>query len=262
MREEGPLLIVEDLHKTFLGAGDVTALSGVNFRLQKGEFVSVLGPSGCGKSTLLRIIAGLLPATAGSVGIAGENVTQPHKDVILLFQEYGRSLLPWRTVQQNVEFGLEIRAQSAQERRAVAQENLRLVGLEKFAQHFPWQLSGGMQQRVALARALACRPKVLLMDEPFGSLDARTREELEDELLRFWNELDLSILFVTHDLDEALYLSQRIVLLTRRPGRVREIRTVSLRHPRNQLQTRSEDEFLGLRSSLYGLLRNEHEDSE
>lgn len=249
------ILELQNVSKTFSDSGGLKAVSDLSLSLSQGEFLCILGPSGCGKTTILRMMAGLLPASSGAVLLGGRPVERPGSDAVLVLQEYGRSLLPWRRVLPNIELGLEAKGLSREERRPIAQRFLRTMGLEGFERHFPWQISGGMQQRVALARALACSPRVLLMDEPFGSLDARMRAELEDELLKIWSQLKLSIVFVTHDIEEAIYLGQRIALLTPRPARVQTVEPVPLDHPRDQLTTKRSVPFLDLRSKLLNALR-------
>lgn len=252
-----PILSVCEVSKAFPNAEGLKVVSSLSLKLYKGEFLCIVGPSGSGKTTLLRMMAGLLAPTSGKIIVNGHQISDSPQDVILLFQEYSRSLLPWRRVLPNVELGLEARKMSYRQRKSISRHFLNLVGLSDFEQHFPWQLSGGMQQRVALARALACRPKVLLMDEPFGSLDARTREDLEDQLLRIWSELQLSIVFVTHDIDEAIYLGQRIILLSKGPATIRSIEEVELGYPRHQLTTRQDRKFLEIRAKVYKNLRAE-----
>src|SRR3989454_5313322 len=241
------MLEVRALRKEFrpLSGPSLTAVGDVSFRVEAGQFVSIVGPSGCGKSTLLQCLAGLLRPTAGQVLFDGREVTGPPEGLILLFQEYNKSLMAWRSVLGNVRFGLEGRKGiSRAEMDADARQHLELVGLRGFEQHYPWELSGGMQQRVAIARALARKPEVLLMDEPFGSLDALTRIELEDTLLRLWDTLGTTILFVTHDIEEAVYLSDRIYVLSRRPAGVIQEVDVKLERPRNQLTTREDARFI------------------
>jgi NitT/TauT family transport system ATP-binding protein len=199
----------------------VTALTDVDLEIEQGEFVSVIGPSGCGKSTLMDIVAGLEPASAGSVSIDGEQITKPHADVGVVFQQ--DATFPWLTSRQNVEFGLQRLRLGKAERAQRALEALALVGIEDFADHRPGQLSGGMRQRVNIARVLAARPRILLMDEPFGALDEQTRLRLGDELLGIWRETGSTVLFITHGLSEAALLSDRIVVMTPRPGRIKEI---------------------------------------
>jgi len=253
------MLEVRSLRKEFqpLSGPPVTALGDVSFRVEAGQFVSVVGPSGCGKSTLLQCLAGLLRPTAGQVLFDGREVTGPPEGLILLFQEYNRSLMAWRTVLGNVRFALEGRGGSRRELDAEARRYLELVGLAGFERHHPWELSGGMQQRVAIARALARKPGVLLMDEPFGSLDALTRIELEDTLLGLWGALGTTILFVTHDIEEAVYLSDRVHVLSRRPARVIEEIDVTLGRPRHQLTTREDPRFIEHRHRIFELISRE-----
>jgi len=226
------MLTVENLNKKYVSHGSVTsALLDINLRIEEGEFVCLLGPSGCGKSTLLKIIAGLIPATSGRITINGQPVSGPGPERAVVFQDY--ALFPWMTVRDNVEFGLEARRLPAAERREVSSRLLKVVGLSDFAERFPHQLSGGMKQRVSIARALAVDPSLLLMDEPFGALDAQTRHLLQDELLRIWREYRKTVVFVTHSIEEAIYLSDRIVVMTARPGRVKQIVVVSEARPRD-----------------------------
>ena len=256
------MLEVRLLGKEFqpLTGSALAALGGVSFRVEAGQFVSVVGPSGCGKSTLLQCLAGLMRPTSGQVFFDGSEVTGPPEGLILLFQEYNKSLMAWRSVLGNVRFGLEGRkGVSRAEMDTDARRHLELVGLRGFEQHYPWELSGGMQQRVAIARALVRKPEVLLMDEPFGSLDALTRIELEDTLLRLWETLGTTILFVTHDIEEAVYLSDRIYVLSRRPARVIEELDVKLPRPRNQLATREDPRFIQHRHHIFELISREME---
>jgi NitT/TauT family transport system ATP-binding protein len=253
-----PILEVQGLSKSYRQAGgEITvAIGEISCAVEAGEFVSFVGPSGCGKTTLLMSIAGLLAPSAGRVVVNGKEVSGPPPDLVLLFQEYNKSLFAWRSVLGNVRFGLEARGQ-----RSVAAENkarslIELVGLSGFENHYPWELSGGMQQRVAIARALAYEPEVLLMDEPFGSLDALTRLELEDTLLRLWAELKTTILFITHDIEEAIYLSDRIWVLSRRPSRIMDELKIAFPRPRNQLSTRADARFMGIRNDIYRKIGN------
>jgi NitT/TauT family transport system ATP-binding protein len=248
-----PLLEVEALSKSYgESTGPATlAIDNISFHVERGEFVALVGPSGCGKTTLLMCIAGLIAPSGGRVAVKSNVVDRPPPDLVLVFQEYNRSLFAWRTVLGNVRFGLE-----AKGRRGAAAEDralhlLSLVGLAGFESHYPWQLSGGMQQRVAIARALAYEPEVLLMDEPFGSVDAMTRLELEDALLTLWKELGTTILLVTHDIEEAIYLSDRVHVLARRPSRIVETVHVPLARPRNQVGTRAAPSFMELRNAIY-----------
>ncbi len=247
------LLEVEALSKSYrqIGGESTLAIGEISFQVEKGEFVSLVGPSGCGKTTLLMCIAGLIPASSGMVKVNGAGISGPPKNLVLVFQEYNRSLFAWRSVLGNVLFGLEVRGKLSREAEDRARHLIGLVGLEGFERHYPWELSGGMQQRVAIARALAYGPEVLLMDEPFGSVDALTRLELEDTLLKLWKELKTTILFVTHDIEEAIYLSDRICLLSRRPSRVLRGIETRLDRPRNQLTTRGDRKFVELRNEIY-----------
>ncbi len=237
-----------------LSYGAVAALRGVTFDVKVGEFVSIVGPSGCGKSTLLSIIDGLLPATGGKIVLDGKQVLKPGHDRALVFQE--SSLLPWRTVTGNVTFGLECQGEPRRAARAKALELIRLVGLDGFADFYPSQLSGGMQQRVNLARALAVDPEVLLMDEPFAALDAQTRELMQAELVTVWQRTGKTILFVTHQIDEAVYLSDRVIVLSGRPGRVAEIITPNIPRPRD-LSVKRTPEFLNCENQIWALIQND-----
>src|SRR5438093_1534511 len=226
---------VQGVGKSF---GSFTAIQDVSFDVPRGRFVSVLGPSGCGKSTILRMLAGLIPPSRGAVSFKGAPVAAPPPGMIYVFQQYTKSLFPWLTVMGNVEFGAKSPHALRRGKRAhrdECMETLRLVGLEQHAGSYPWQLSGGMQQRVAIARALVARPEVLLMDEPFSALDALTRESLQDLLLRLWEELGLTIVFVTHDIAESIYLSDEIVVLSRAPSHILTRVAVQLGRPREQL---------------------------
>jgi NitT/TauT family transport system ATP-binding protein len=251
-----PFLQVRGVHKSYAAPGGSTvALNGVTLDIERGSFVSIVGPSGCGKSTLLQIVAGLVDASAGEVHFAGRRVTAPPVEMIYVFQQYTRSLFPWKSVGSNVAFGLQNR--EALERGAVdarTAEMVSLVGLTGFENHYPWQLSGGMQQRVAIARALACRPDVLLMDEPFSAVDALTRVGLQELLLGLWRELGLTVIFVTHDSDEALYLSTRVVALTRAPGTIALDLPIELPPRRDQIATRALPAYLDYRARLLAQL--------
>lgn len=225
------MLTVENINKKYIShRSETSALVDINLRIEEGEFICLLGPSGCGKSTLLKIIAGLIPATSGRIAINGKPVSGPGPERAVVFQDY--ALFPWMTVRDNVEFGLEARKLPVAERRDISSRLLKVVGLSDFAERFPHQLSGGMKQRVSIARALAVDPSQLLMDEPFGALDAQTRHLLQDELLRVWREYRKTVVFVTHSIEEAIYLSDRIVVMTARPGRVKQIVMVPEARPR------------------------------
>ncbi len=233
-------------------------LSPTSFGVTRGEFVCVIGPSGCGKTTLLRAAAGFVPPSAGRVAREGAVVEGPSREVAFVFQDYGRALLPWRTVAGNVALALEAAQVPAPERPARIAQVLRTVGLTEHARKFPAQLSGGMQQRVQIARCLAQQPSLMLMDEPFGALDAMTREGLQDELARLVREQGLTVMFVTHDLEEAIYLGDRVLALRTGPGPGRPslaaLVEVGIAHPRSQLETKEHPRFLQLRRDLYGYL--------
>jgi NitT/TauT family transport system ATP-binding protein len=244
-------LRVERLEKRFTSHGRA-AFEDISFSIGEGEFVALIGPSGCGKSTLLHIMAGLSHPTAGAVRLEGEEIDRPRGEMMYVFQQYTKSIFPWKTVLDNVLLGVKYRP--AASRKALEQiclDHLDLVGLRRYPRYYPYQLSGGMQQRVAIARALARRPKILLMDEPFSALDAMMRVELQDLLLKLWSDLRLTILFVTHDLDEALYLAQRVIMLSASPGTIAEEVEVALPYPRQQIETRSDARYLSLRERLY-----------
>ena len=252
------MLEVRQLSKVFFEENDsrkpgLVALYNISLAIRKNEFVSLLGPSGCGKTTLIRIIAGLLPADCGEVLVNGQAVTVPGRDRCMVFQQFG--LLPWRTVLSNVEFGLEIDGVPKDERSARAGQYLELVGLKGFERYYPHQISGGMQQRVGIARALSKKPDILLMDEPFGAVDAQTREQLQEELLKIWSRTDTTVVFVTHSIDEALYLSDRVVVMLARPGRIKEEVSVDLPRPRWEGDVKADPRFAQLRSQLRESLR-------
>jgi len=229
-------------------------LSALSLEVEAGEFISIVGPSGCGKSTLLQIIGGLLGASSGEVRLNDRPVNGPPRELVYVFQQYNRSLFPWRSVRRNVAFGLEGSGMSRSAIDAKCTEYLELVGLSAFDRHLPHQLSGGMQQRVAVARALAYGADMILMDEPFGSVDAQTRAGLQDLLLRLWEKYSLTVLFVTHDIDEALYVSQKVLVLSASPGTVRTSLVTGLDYPRDQVKTREAAQYLAHRRSLYSLV--------
>ena len=230
------------------------AIDSVSFSVDKGEFVCIVGPSGAGKTTLLRCISGLAAPSSGTVTFEGELLTSVPDQLGLVFQDYSRSLYPWYTNGSNVALPLAARGVRKAERAARVSEALASVGLGHVEKKYPWELSGGMQQRVAIARALAYRPELLLMDEPFASVDAQTRFDLEDLILKVRRELGITVVLVTHDIDEAIYLGDRIVVLSKNPSVVQEVVEVPLGEDRSQVQTRSSDEFLGLRSHLLSLV--------
>ena len=254
------LLEIKSLSKTYGTGPKVTrAIGSVSLTVDEGEFACVVGPSGCGKTTLLKCIAGLLKPTSGEVLLRGKRVTGPPEQMALVFQEYSRSLMPWASVRNNVLLPLRHKKLKTAERRALVEEALEAVGLTTFIDHYPWQLSGGMQQRVAIARALAYQPTILLMDEPFASVDAQTRGDLEDLILRVREEFGITILFVTHDIDESVYLADRVVVLTHSPTEVKEIVPVALPRPRDQIATKELPEFAQLRAHVYRLIKREQE---
>jgi NitT/TauT family transport system ATP-binding protein len=254
------MLEIRSLGKTYGSGGLATrALADITFSVEEGEFVCVVGPSGCGKTTLLKCVAGLLAPSHGEVVLHGQRVTGPPPDMALVFQEYSRSLLPWTSVRGNVLLPLRHKRLARAERTRLVEEALAAVGLTRFIDHYPWQLSGGMQQRVAIARALAYQPQVLLMDEPFASVDAQTRADLEDLVLRVREEFGITILFVTHDIDESVYLSDRIIVLTHSPTEVKEVLPVDLPTPRDQIETKELPEFAHLRAHVYRLVKREQE---
>jgi NitT/TauT family transport system ATP-binding protein len=246
------LLEVSHLDKTFVNAKKSTlALKDINLCVHRREFLCVVGPSGCGKSTLARIIAGLEEHTEGEVLLQGKPIHGPGSDRGMVFQGY--TLFPWLTVKKNVMFGLEVngKGKSISEREAL--QWLQLIGLEKFADAYPHQLSGGMKQRVAIVRALANEPRVLLMDEPFGALDAQTRARMQAHLLEIWRKIDITIIFITHDLDEAIFLADRILVLSAHPGEVQELIEVPVPHPRSLMQVIT-PEFLAVKARLEELI--------
>jgi NitT/TauT family transport system ATP-binding protein len=235
--------------------GGNVAVDDLSFVVGEKEFVCILGSSGCGKTTMLRCLSGLAAATSGDVFVEGERVSGPPKDLAYVFQDYSRSLLPWMTVERNVSFPLRYKGMSKQEAKAATEDALEAVGLAGRNRAFPWQLSGGMQQRVAIARALAYRPRVLLMDEPFASVDAQTRSDLEDLLLSVWARYAVTIVFVTHDIDEAVYLADRVLVL-KAPATVSMVAEVDLPRPRDQIATKAHPEFARLRSELLSALKH------
>ena len=232
----------------------LTALDDVNLHVMDGEFVSIVGPSGCGKTTFLSVADGLTPATGGRILIDGKVVTRPGSDRAVVFQD--ASLLPWRTVLGNVLYGLECQGINSRQAREHAQHFIEMVGLGGFETHYPHELSGGMQQRVNLARALAVDPQILLMDEPFASLDAQTREVMQEELLNIWRQAKKTVLFVTHQINEAIYLSDRVIVFTARPGTVKQTVAIDIERPR-KLAIKRDPRFLALEDHVWDLIENE-----
>ena len=257
---ETSVISVQEVNKVFNPDSDeqVIALQDINLDVKNGELISLIGPSGCGKSTLLRLIADLIQPTTGTLAINGKNPNRARldRDYGMVFQ--AATLLDWRTVKKNIELPLEIMSYSAEKRKARAQFVLELVELGKFGGHYPWQLSGGMQQRVAIARALAFEPSLLLMDEPFGALDEFTRERMNMELLRIWQETDTTIVFVTHSIPEAVFLSSRVVVMSPRPGRITSVIDIDLPYPR-LFETRETPRYFELVNEVRELLRDAHE---
>ena len=254
------MLEIRNLTKVFYEdpkeqTGELVVLDSVSFSVPRNQFVCLLGPSGCGKTTLLRIVVGLNEADGGEVRVDGSAVKGAGQDRCMVFQNYG--LLPWRTVRDNTEFGLEIRGESPAERRAVCQRQIEKVGLQGFERHYPHQLSGGMQQRTGLARALSKDPKILLMDEPFAAVDMQTRELLQEELLRIWNTTETTVLFVTHSVEEAVYLGDRVIVMAARPGRIRADVKIDLPRPRYASDVKASPRFGELCGQLREFLRSE-----
>lgn len=260
-------LTVSGLQKTYGNGTEAIRL--LDFEVRPGELMCIVGPSGAGKTTLLRCIAGLLPPTTGTVALSGETITSPPPGLAVVFQEYARSLFPWLTVSQNIELPLREKRLPKQKRHELRDRALEAVGLADAADSYPWQLSGGMQQRVAIARAVAYEPQVLLMDEPFAAVDAQTRADLEDLVLKLWHTLGVTTLFVTHDIDEAIYLGQRVLVLSNRPTVVLEDIAIELPEPREQIATRNHPHFGELRTEVHELIqkakrgyRPEHSEAE
>lgn len=238
---------------------DISVLRQFELDIKEGEFLAIVGPSGCGKSTFLNILAGLSKHTSGSITVDGEQVAGINSKQGVVFQGY--ALFPWRTVLQNVEVGLQIRGYRKKERRDIARNYIQLVGLQSFENRYPHELSGGMRQRVAIARSLAYQPDILLMDEPFAALDAQTRETLQSELLRIWDTHKKTIVFITHSLDEAIFLADRVAVMTARPGKIKEIIDISLERPRTA-EVRNTEQFVKLRQLAWSILKDEVEQSQ
>lgn len=248
-------VVIDGVSKVFTGKKrQVTALAEASFTVAPSEFVTILGPSGCGKSTILKIVAGLEPPSSGRVLLDGQEITGPGSDRGMVFQTY--TLFPWLTVRENIEFGLDVAGKTKAERKAVSDHYIEKIGLKGFESFFPRDLSGGMKQRVAIARALANDPEVLLMDEPFGALDAQTRTVMQELLLNVWDESHKTILFVTHDVDEAVFLGDTIYVMTARPGRIKAKIDVTLPDERT-FDLKLTDEFMGIKKEVMGLIREE-----
>jgi NitT/TauT family transport system ATP-binding protein len=229
----------------------VEAIGDLTFEVNSGDFTCIVGPSGAGKTTLLKCLAGLIAPTSGVILVNGHQVSGPPEEMAVVFQEYGRSLFPWKTVRENVELPLREKGLGKAARARLVEEALEAVDLDGAGGSYPWQLSGGMQQRVAIARAVAYQPKVMVLDEPFAAVDAQTRADLEDLMLRLWTELDLTVIFETHDIDEAVYLGQRVLVLSSSPTRVLDDVAIDISGPRGQASTRIEPRFAELRTRVY-----------
>ena len=246
----------DNVKKIYNGrTGQVVALNGVDFEIEENEFICVVGPSGCGKSTLLNIIAGLENATEGAVYIDGKKIEGTGVERGVVFQQY--ALFPWLTVLKNVMFGLKLQGKSDAEAKEIAMKYIKMVQLEDFVNHYPKELSGGMKQRVAIARAYAVNPEVLLMDEPFGALDAQTRTQLQTELLKTWESERKTCFFITHDVDEAIILAQRVIVMSARPGRIKEVVDIDIPYPRDQ-ETKMSPRFLELKNYIWSLVYQEY----
>jgi NitT/TauT family transport system ATP-binding protein len=257
------MLKVEHLGKTY-GEGDdaVEAIGDLEFEVRENEFVCIVGPSGCGKTTLLKCMSGLLTPTRGEIRLHDQRIDGPPERMALVFQEYGRSLFPWMSVRQNVAFPLRRKRLDKQAASDLVERAVESVGLTGFLERYPWELSGGMQQRVAIARALAYQPEILLMDEPFASVDAQTRADLEDLILEVRGQYGVTVVFVTHDIDESVYLGDRIVVLTPAPTTVQETQNVDLPSPRDQIETKEHPEFARLRAHVYRSIKRKQTSAE
>jgi NitT/TauT family transport system ATP-binding protein len=247
-------IAIRNLTKTYSN-GRVVALQDINLEVQANESLCILGPSGCGKTTLLRIIDCLITRDGGEILIDDQRVTQPRPDIAMVFQHFG--LFPWKRLEENIAYGLELRGRSRQEIAATVERYVALIGLDGFEKSYPHQLSGGMQQRAGLARAMAINPSVLLMDEPFGALDAQTREFMQEELLRILENEKKTMLFVTHSIDESIVLGDRIVVMARRPGRIKDILPVDIPRPRKILSVRAHPRYIELRNSIWEMLKQD-----
>ena len=255
MQEPQPLIRVRNLVKTFKrGNLEVDAIRGFDLDIAEGEFVAIVGPSGCGKSTFLHILGGFEQQSSGELLVVGKPVTAPGPDRGVVFQEY--ALYPWRSVEDNITWGLEVQGMPKAERTAIAERLLAKVGLTHFRKHYPAELSGGMKQRVAIARTLAFDPRILLLDEPFGALDAQNRELMQEELQTIWQDARKTAVFITHDIDEAIYLADRVIVFTARPGRSKADIRIDLPRPRD-IEIKKSPEYVAYRNQVWDLLRDE-----
>ena len=255
-RNLNPKVVIKDVKKIYEGRnGPVVALNGANLEIRDNEFICVVGPSGCGKSTLLNILAGLLEPTSGEVLVDGKPVEGTSVDRGVVFQQY--ALFPWLTVKKNVESGLKLQKKSPAECEEIAMKYIKMVGLEKFTNSYPKELSGGMKQRVAIARAYAVNPSLLLMDEPFGALDAQTRTQLQTELLKTWEEEKKTCFFITHDVEEAILLASRVVVMSARPGRIKEVIDIDIPYPRDQ-ESKMLPRFTELKNYIWNMVYKEY----
>ncbi|MBP2201947.1 NitT/TauT family transport system ATP-binding protein [Methanococcus voltae] len=244
-------LQIKNVTKRYTGKNEVLAVDNVSLEIGENEFISIVGPSGCGKSTLLRMVAGLESITDGEIIFNGKKVEGTNAERGMVFQQY--TLMPWRTVLQNITFGLEVKNIPKEERLTIARKYIQMIGLEDFENSYPYELSGGMQQRVAIARTLANDPQIVLMDEPFGALDAQTRSMLQNHLLKIWETDKKTILFITHSVDEAIYLSDKVVIMSARPGKIKEIVDITIERPRSRISA----EFLDYKKRIYDSLKEE-----
>lgn len=253
--EEAPAKIVVDGVRKSFRRGATVALNACSLEIVENELLCIIGPSGCGKTTLLRIMDGLIPPDDGRVLVGGIEMSGPRPDISMVFQHFG--LFPWKTVRENIAYGLRVQGRPDAEVREIVSSYVDLIGLSGFEPTYPYQLSGGMQQRVGLARALAINPAILLMDEPFGALDAQTRELMQEELLRLWRLRPKTLVFVTHSIDEALLLGSRVALMSSRPGSIKEVLTVDIPRPRDPDSVRRSPRYLALRSHIWQQLKRE-----
>ncbi len=257
MKRTENFIEINKLSKSYAnGESDLQVLRNVSLDVKDGEFLAICGRSGIGKSTLLRMVAGLIAPSSGSIRLGGQLVTEPPDSMGFVTQDYSRSLLPWFSVEKNVALPLKRSKTAKMDKKARVDSVLAAVGLSDFAKFYPWQLSGGMQQRVAIARALVLDPKLLLLDEPFASVDAQIRLELEDLIADLVRQKQITTIIVTHDIDEAIYLSDRVILLSDHPASIGKIFPINLKRPRSQIETRSDPKFIKIRTQLYSALRD------